>query len=209
LVTNKLPYRFTIPALIQAEDFSVNGGLSVETCTDTGGGKDMGYAAPGEYLDFFVYVPLPKYYTINIRAATTNNNSEVIFRKVEGKTVTAIDTIKIPATGGWQTWKTYTTEAFMAAGRYTIRMYVRSGEFNTNWIQFLSASGVQVQNDKVENLNIYPNPASDFIEVDLSGKAFDDADISIYNAIGKIVRTVKSEGRASVRINISDLEKGL
>jgi hypothetical protein len=209
VVTNKLPYRFTIPALIQAEDFSVNGGLSSEKCTDTGGGTDMGYAAPGEFLDFYVYVPLSKWYTINIRAATTNGNSEVIFRKVEGKTVTAIDTIKIPATGGWQNWKTYTAEAFMAAGRYTIRMYVRSGEFNTNWIQFLSASGVKVNEEKADNFSIYPNPASDFIELDLSVKSLAGADISIFNAIGKVVKTVGSGGESKIRINTSDLEKGM
>jgi len=209
IVTNKLPYRFTIPATIQAEDFSANVGLSSETCTDVGAGKDMGYAASGEYLDFYVNVPLSKYYTINIRAASARAGNQVIFRKVVGTAVTPIDTIDIPSTGGWQTWKTYTTEAYMEAGRYTIRMFIKAGEFNTNWIQFLSASGVKVQTEKVGKILINPNPASDFIEVDLAGYSSDVKEISIYNAIGIQVKSANSIEKSMVRINTSDLGKGM
>ena len=41
-VKNNLPARLPVPGKIEAEAFSVNQGLSVETCSDVGGGQDVG-----------------------------------------------------------------------------------------------------------------------------------------------------------------------
>ena len=208
-VVNNLPIRFTLPSKVQSEDFSFNNGLVVEACTDAGGGFDMGYAAPGDYLDYRVYVPQPKYYTISFRVATTRALSQLIIRRSEGSNFIAVDTVDIINTGGWQTWKTVSTLAFLPQGRYTLRMYVRSGEFNTNWFQAVSASGVGTEVEKMSELQIYPNPAGDYVIFDLGELAGDIQDISIYNIQGKLVQTIVSSEESVIRIETAGMEKGL
>ncbi|MBE0653378.1 MAG: carbohydrate-binding protein [Bacteroidales bacterium] len=208
-VVNKLPLRFNLPARIQAEDFSFNNGFVSESCSDAGGGLDMGYANPGDYLDYRVYVPESKYYTINFRVATIRASSQLIIRVGEGNTFTDLDTLTITSTGGWQTWKTLSTTVFLNEGRYTLRLYVRSGEYNTNWFQVASASGVGVNTQKETGLQIYPNPANDYIMVDLGGLSNRTYEITIYNALGQIVKTISTSVTGSFRIGTSDLGKGL
>lgn len=208
-VANRLPVRFTIPAKIQAEDYSFNYGFVSESCTDAGGGSDMGYAAPGDYLDYRIYVPQPKYYTINFRVATIKSSSQLAIRIGEGSKFTDIGTLNISATGGWQTWKTIPVTVFLHEGRYTLRLYVKSGEFNTNWFQFVSASGVGITDEQEDNFRIYPNPASDYFLVELPDIPYDDYEISILNVLGQQVKSVPVIPAPIVRIITSDLEKGL
>jgi hypothetical protein len=80
VVENKLPVRYNLPGRIQSENFSYNNGLVSETCTDTGGGFDMGYAAPGDYLDYLVYVPESGNYKFNFRVASERSSSQLIIR---------------------------------------------------------------------------------------------------------------------------------
>ena len=108
-VMNRLPLRFTLPTRIQSEDFYFNNGLVIEACEDTGGGFDMGYAAPGDYLDYLVYVPESKYYTFTFRIATIRSSSQLIIRAGEGSSFVDVDTLIISSTGGWQTWKNFPT----------------------------------------------------------------------------------------------------
>ena len=208
-VTNKLPYRFTLPTRIQAEGFYFNNGLVRESCTDIGGGYDMGYAAPGDYMDYLVYVPVSRHYNFNFRVASERSTSQVIIRIGEENFFTAIDTITITGTGGWQTWKTVSSTAYLPEGRYTLRYYVRSGEFNTNWFETTSSpvTGVQPQ-ENLNEVHIYPNPASDFVYVDLSGLNGENQ-IMILNTLGQPVKNIKSHDSSQVNININDLTEGI
>ena len=208
-VTNMLPVRFNLPAKIQSEDFSFNYGLVSESCEDTGAGLDMGYAAPGDYLDYRVNVPQTKYYTFNFRVATTRATSQVEIRAGEGSTFTSVGTLTITSTGGWQTWKTVPVTVYLQQGRYTLRMYVKSGEFNTNWFQVVSASGVGMDTKKMPELQIYPNPASDYVVFDLQELAGDVQEISIYNIQGKLVQSIASVDEPIIRKETAGMENGL
>jgi len=208
-VKSNLPVRFTLPVKIEAENFSFNNGLVSESCTDAGGGSDMGYAAPGDYLDYRIYVPQSKYYTINFRIATIRASSQLIVRVGEGSTFTDIGTLNISSTGGWQTWKTMPVTVFLYQGRYTLRLYVKSGEFNTNWFQFISASGVGIDTENKKDVQLYPNPARDFITVDLTGLNGSARQIIIYNMLGQPVKNILPLSSDGIRIGISDLDKGL
>ncbi len=208
-VINNLPVRFTLPAKIESENFSYNYGLVIESCSDAGRGSDMGYAAPGDYLDYRVYVPQSKYYTFNFRVATTRASSQLEIRAGEGSSFTGVGTLTISTTGGWQTWKTIPVTVYLQQGRYTIRMYVKVGEFNTNWFQVVSASGVDVKTEEVPVVRIYPNPASDFVMIDLGGLSGKSHEISICNALGKPLKSLITQVNSGIRIETRGLEKGL
>ena len=209
VVANKLPVRYTIPRRIQSEDFYFNNGLVSETCTDTGGGQDMGYAESGDYLDYLVYIPDSGNYKFNFRVASERATSQLIIRIGEGNSFTAIDTVTITGTGGWQVWKTVSSTAYLPEGRYTMRIYVRTGEFNTNWFEAVKAPVTGLTTQKLAELQIYPNPANDFVNIDLTGPFYEKNEITIYNVIGQPVKTLKSVESPKVQIDISDLVHGL
>jgi hypothetical protein len=207
VVENKLPVRYNLPGRIQSENFSYNNGLVSETCTDTGGGFDMGYAAPGDYLDYLVYVPDSGNYKFNFRVASERSSSQLIIRIGEGNSFTAVDTVTITSTGGWQTWKTVTSNAVLPFGRYSIRIYVRSGEFNTNWFEAVKAPVTGLETSKINNFNIYPNPASSVVNIEIK-PTIEKQKVSIYSTSGQLVKQTEVTESGMVRIDISDIRKG-
>ncbi len=209
VVANKLPARYNLPGRIQSENYSYNNGMVSETCTDTGGGFDMGYAAPGDYLDYLVYVADSGNYKFNFRVASERASSQLIIRIGEGTSFTAVDTITVTSTGGWQTWKTVTSNAVLPAGRYTMRIYVRSGEFNTNWFEAVKAPITGIEIDAINDIRIYPNPANDKVTIEMGGLQGGEKIVSFFNANGQIVQTNKYSEPNQIEIDISYFNRGL
>jgi hypothetical protein len=142
-VQNNSPAYFLLPGKIQAEDFSYNKGFQTETCTDTGGGLDLGFANPGDYADYDVYVDSKGLYKFDYRIAS-NVTGKFEMRLVEGENVTTLHSINVTATGGWQTWKNLSAEANLKQGKNKLRFYAVSGEFNLNWISVSTITGNEI-----------------------------------------------------------------
>jgi len=198
-----------LPGRIQSENYYYNNGMVSETCKDTGGGLNMGYAAPGDYLDYLVHVPDSGNYKFNFRVASERASSQIIVRIGEGTSFTAVDTITITSTGGWQTWKTVSSYAILPAGRYTMRIYVRSGEFNTNWFETAKAPITGIETDAINGLRIYPNPANDKITIEMGGLPGGEKIVSFFSANGQMVQTNKYSEPNQTVFDISNLSKGL
>ncbi len=208
-VVNKLPIRYNLPGKIQSENYIFNNGMVSETCTDTGGGQNMGYAAPGDYLDYLVYVPDSGNYKFNFRVASERASSQLIIRIGEGTSFIAVDTVTITTTGGWQTWKTVSSNAVLPAGRYTMRIYVRTGEFNTNWFEAVKSPVTAINEIKTDGFNMYPNPAKNEVTIEPGNIQNGEKMISFYNATGKLVKTHIFSDSNPVRVDVSGLKKGL
>ena len=208
-VRNLLPTRYNIPSRIQSENFYFNNGLVQETCNDTGGGYDMGYAAPGDYLDYLVYVPKSGFYFINFRVATTHNNNQLIIQSGEKDSFFDIDTLFFNSTGDWQNWKTLPVSTYLEEGRYTLRMFVKSGEFNTNWFDINYDKNVGVEDSKTRQLKIYPNPASKYVNIQFPESTNKNSVIKIIDSSGKPVKTISVGNLNQSLIDISDLANGI
>jgi len=207
-VTNNLPARFTLPRRIQSEDFYFNNGMVRETCTDAGGGYDMGYAASGDYLDYLVYVPDSAKYNFNFRVASQYTNGQIAIQIGEGKSFETVGNLSVSATGGWQTWKTISTTANLPAGRYTVRIFVKSGEFNTNWFETAKAPITAIEINKLSDFQIYPNPAKGFVTIETNNLNSELQYVSFYNTSGQVVKQFKIMETGTLRIDISDLKEG-
>ncbi len=207
-VANRLPARFKFPVRIQAEDFHFNNGFVRENCSDAGGGYNMGYANPGDYLDYLVDVPEEGFYRLDFRIASERSNSEIFVQIGENKSFTAVDTLAIPYTGGWQSWQTIETKLYLPKGRYTLRNYVRRGEFNLNWFQGKLAPVTNTTEKELNQLNIYPNPATSNVSIVLPGVETKKYNISIINSVGKSIKEIQSENKI-VNLKIDDLTGGL
>ena len=123
------PIGTVLPALIQAEAFADSSGINTEGTTDFGGGRDVDHIDPGDWVEYKVNSPTNSNYNIKFRVSNQGSASTLTV-KVDGNT---INTINIPATGGWQTW-TYAYDTIpLVAGNHTIRLQQATLKCNINW----------------------------------------------------------------------------
>ncbi len=136
-VSNTLPEStiFDIPGRIDCEMFNANMGMILEDCSDDGGGQNLGYIDPGDWVEYTVNVTGSGLYTVLIRTASNLNGGELIIQTPDAA-VLDLDTITLPPTGGWQAWATSYTLVNLEAGTQRLRLYALTAGYNLNWVQF-------------------------------------------------------------------------
>lgn len=141
----------SVPGAIEVEDYDLGGqgnayfdtdpqndggqyrpddAVDIETCSDTGGGYDVGWTEPGEWMLYTVNVIDSGSYQIGVRVSSTSTSGSLHF-EVDGTDVTG--TIDVPNTGAWQTWTTVQSQTFsLVAGSHQVKLVVNSSGFNVN-----------------------------------------------------------------------------
>ena len=110
--------------------------VSIENCSDTGGGYDVGSTNPGDWLNYTANIDHDGIYTLHVRVATGMGGG-VFHLAVDGRNVT--DRISVPETNGWQTWQTIDVPGVeLPSGVHTLQMIMDTGGFynavgNFNW----------------------------------------------------------------------------
>jgi len=127
----------SLPGTVQAEAYSGMSGVGTQTTTDAGGGNNVGWIDNGDYMDYSVNVATAGQYTVNFRIATPNTGASL--QLFSGST--ALTTVSLPNTGGFQSWKTVSAVVNLVAGQQTLRVKsTASPEWNLNWMQFAQGS---------------------------------------------------------------------
>jgi hypothetical protein len=67
---------------------------------------------------------------------------------------------------------------------------------------------VSLNSSRKLSISVYPNPAKEFIMVDINGMIPDETGIILYNALGQAVRKIPAAKNAN-KIAIQHLSKGL
>ncbi len=202
---------FTLPTRIEGEDFDIGGegvayhdtdpgnngnayrldeDVDVQTCTDEGGGYNLGWIIEGEWLEYTVDVPVSGMYPIEIRVASLNQGG-VFHLEINGFDVTG--DIVAPVTGGWQTWTTVTASATLEAGPAILKFVPTDEGFNMNWIEFLEPEPVDSPELPSAGYRLhpcYPNPfnPSTTISYELPGAGA--VDLKIYDVAGRLVKSL-------------------
>jgi phosphatidylserine/phosphatidylglycerophosphate/cardiolipin synthase-like enzyme/sarcosine oxidase gamma subunit len=154
-----------LPGTVQAEDFD-NGGsgvayfdtsasneggkyrtttaVDIESTADTGGGYDVGWTAPGEWLNYTVNVTTAGTYTIEARVAAAGTGGTF---HIEVNGVDKTGPLSIPNTGDWQRWTTISkTNVSLSAGVQVWRVvFDTTGPGgvlgNLNYVRLTTGSG--------------------------------------------------------------------
>ena len=134
---------FVIPALgrqIQASSYTSLHELRTETCTDAGGGFNLGYAASGSWagyrnIDFGAGAS-----AVEARVASAGTGGTLEFR-LDSPAGPVIAEVGLPVTGGWQTWTTVSAPVSGASGVHDLyivftRPSGSGGLGNLNWFRF-------------------------------------------------------------------------
>jgi len=115
-----------------------NGNLAIEPTTDTGGGWDVGWINAGEWFEWQELPMQGSQVHLQVRVASTNNNGRIHF-VIDGKNYPKL---KIPDTGGNQTWLTVDSgKAFKFArnGLHTVKLVCDTGGFSINYWRYQDA----------------------------------------------------------------------
>jgi hypothetical protein len=68
--------------------------------------------------------------------------------------------------------------------------------------------------DGIEEVNnikvaVFPNPATQYVQFDLSQSNIENAKLRIYNAVGKLAMELDARGENTMNINVEDLPRGI
>lgn len=221
------PYTGTpivIPGRIEAEAYDIGGtgvafndltatnlggafrtdAVDIENCTE--GGYNLGYISAGEWTNYTVLVSQSGLYTLNARVASQLGGGS-FHLKMDGRDITK--NIAVPATGGWTKYQTVTIPGIQfSAGTHILQFWVDTEPFNINYFDFTLDMPLSVQQQSSsDKINIYPNPSSGDVFIELNQT--EQAMISISDLSGKIVYEVtynKSSG--PLKADVSNLAPG-
>ncbi|MFN8438450.1 MAG: family 43 glycosylhydrolase [Cytophagales bacterium] len=200
---------WVIPGIIQAENYDVGGNgfaysdstsgnsggasfrtdedVDLETCTDAGGGYNLGWATKGEWLEYTVKVNNTATYDLDLRVAC-NGTGRTLSVSMDG--VNIASNVAIPNTGGWQTWQTVTVSGIpLTAGQKVMRITVGNTDYvNLNYVEYKVVTDVEEL--EVQTKRIYPNPFTNNFTIELEG----NSSYQLTNANGQVLTTGSNAG---------------
>lgn len=202
-VVNTILSRLPIPGILEAENFSFNSGFSFESCSDSGGGLDAGWTDAGDYLDFSVRVEEKALYRITYRYSCNAGSARAELLAGTDH-LQSLQTVTFPATGGWQAWNSVTLSDSLPAGPRTIRFSALTSGFNLNRIEFVK---VPNSNDSTivdkAGFRIYPNPASDFVIVEIKDPDGHSHQLEMTDILGRIVHQEVTPSTLTAKCTLS------
>jgi hypothetical protein len=203
-VKNMMPQRFVLPVKIQAEDYDFNNGFQLETCTDVGGGQNVGFANNGDYLDYNITVPYAGEYTFRFRVASQYSNGSISVRLGDGNEFSAIKTISFAGTGGWQSWTSQEYKVNLPEGDYTLRLYSVSGEYNINWFEISAPTEIN-EVPQLRNFRVYPNPGNGRFHIEAEFDAITNVSFTFFDLYGNKMCNYHIGNTLSVNTQVDDL----
>lgn len=176
-------------ARIEAEDYDEANGTKTETCSDAGGGLNVGSINDGHWLKFS-NLNMSEVHSVNLRLASRNSGGTIELR-LDSESGKLIGTVDMPNTGNWQTWKTISTNLENVVGFYDLFLvfsHPTTYVGNINWLEL--SPNIIGDPSAIEDIGIgsneiilYPNPVEDFLNI-LNNAG---SELRVINLTGKTV----------------------
>jgi endonuclease/exonuclease/phosphatase family metal-dependent hydrolase len=136
-----------IPGRVEAERYSTfqdatpgntggalrNDNVDIEVTSDSGGGYNVGWIEPSEFLRYSVNVGNKGRYRITARVASPVSGNFFTL-KLNGRNFG--NRFEVPNTGSWQTWRNASIEVVLDQGAHELEAFFDSGNFNMNYLDF-------------------------------------------------------------------------
>jgi len=211
VVTNKIENYHPVPGKIEAEDYHYQLGVQLENCNDTGGGKNIGYLDPGDYLDYFINVDKSGTYDVEYRTAAESAVGKVEMQKVNNDgSVTPLHSIVFAPTGGWQNWRSTNKQVTLTSGKHKIRIAILKSQFNMNWFEFSFLSSTEQEN-LTTGIQLFPNPSSGLFHLDANFENIQNISMKIIDVTGRTLTTKLYSNSSEIedKIDLNALEDGM
>ncbi|MET7399964.1 carbohydrate-binding protein [Dactylosporangium sp. NPDC005572] len=135
------PHGAPVGAVVEAEAYTAQHGWTdgganfIENNASASGGKNVGWTAPGNWLQYRVDVAQAGTYDLELRMATGTGAvvpGAVSFRDAAG---TVLATASVPDTGGWGSYGSVHVPVTLAAGDQIVTVYCETGGFNLDYFR--------------------------------------------------------------------------
>jgi GH35 family endo-1,4-beta-xylanase len=156
-LTFKLTPTVSMPGIVEAEDFLNCDGAEVVTITD---GYALGNVSAGGVVEYSMNVTQAGKYSYEATVSSEGTGSfSMVLIDSEG-TEKTLGTVSVPNTGGKDTYQVKTGKIRNAIkdGKQTLRITIKSGNFNIDKINFICtdpATGIETLTDTAEDGVIY------------------------------------------------------
>ena len=112
-----------------------NDGVDIESCKDTStNGYQVAFIEDGEWLQYTVEVPSKTTFDVAVRYASNVAGGKLYLEDENGR---ISETITIPASGGYDKWKTVILKTvILKQGVHKIKVHFEKGNFNLNFLEF-------------------------------------------------------------------------
>jgi glucosylceramidase len=126
---------------VEAESYVAQNGWTdgganfVENTPSASGGKNIGWTAPGNWLNYTVDVARAGTYDLELRVANGTGAvapNALSFRDAAG---TALATVSVPDTAGWSSYQSVHVPVPLAAGEQVVTVYCETGGFNLDYFR--------------------------------------------------------------------------
>lgn len=204
---------------IQAESYNSMSGVQTETCTDAGGGQNVGWIDATDWMAFYnINFPVSGTYKVEYRVASLSGGGTLSLDLNAGSI--QLGALTVPSTGGWQNWTTITHNVYVNAGTYNVGVYAQAGGWNLNWLRITRPSGARLITQsnaparisaeketisKTSQWLLWPNPVQHQLNIlageDLRGGTLRVADITGRQVIGPRA--------ATYQLDVSTLTPGM
>lgn len=104
------------------------------------------------------------------------------------------------------------TITLVNVGTYTITLKATNASgsaTSSQTIQVTTCAGINENSILADNVRLYPNPAKDFVNIDLPASYSDSYTFTLTNILGKVIMSEKVPAKDKVSINLSNLTKGI
>jgi len=157
--------------------------VDIESCNDTGTGYNIGWTNSGEWMIYTVDVN-DTIVDIDFRVGSSYGGKVKL--ELDNK---LIGEISFTATGGWQTWKTFSLKKVKLTGgkNKKLKLTILQAGFNINWISFSKSSTVGIKTNSNQEFKVYPNPAKS--ELHIESNEFQYNKIEIFDVNGRLVQS--------------------
>lgn len=189
---------FSVPGIVEAEDYSNMSGVTTQTTTDTNGGLNVTSIATADFMDYSLSVTETGSYRVEYRVASIAAGAKLELRKT---TQAVLSAIAVGNTGGLQKWVTLSDTINLSAGKQTLRIYAVAGGFNINWINFVKivSTGIDdVTNEPSGNkISVVPNPVNGNFKINYSVTDLTPIEFNIFDMSGKLIEKQKHKNLSS------------
>ena len=172
-----------VPGKIEAEDYFDMSGVQTEPCLDIGGGLNVGYIEPGDWMKYNLEVMHSGIYRITGRISgfepgtlklTFNDSTEAY--------------LDYSSTNGWQNWQDFTAEVSLAEGICTLEVTAQQPALNINYYQLELIAGISDPHTSVREIRVWPNPVRSELQLDFSNSNSNEVSIRLIDITGKLTR---------------------
>jgi len=183
--------------------FLYQGDLDVLKCSDTYGGWYVTETESNEWMEWRE-MPLLEQNRFQLRYKSTAPSS--VKMSVDGNN---LPTASLPSTGGVWSNNDVGSHALSENGYHTVRLTIVSGSPDINYFYRINEATVNsslVRTDEHNDVQIFPNPASDFVRITANGII---EEVCFYSITGELQMRSVYGSEEEFELNISNLNPGL